>query len=75
MNYIVLEGLSLYLVIVLMILLLIVSLGCLMCLIILDRKNFYLEELILRKDRKIKKLIQDNFILRIKCGELDIDER
>ncbi len=74
MNYIVLEGFSLYLFLVLVLILLIISLCCLICVVLSDKRLFILNNLLSRKNREIKELNRENLILKIKCGELDIDE-
>ena len=74
MNYIVLEGVSLYLFMVLTFLLLLISVGSLICAIISDKRGFILENLLSRKNYEIKNLIKENLMLRIKCGEFDIEE-
>lgn len=74
MNYIVLEGLSLYLFLFLVILLLLISVGSLICAILLDKHMFIIENSLLRESNKVKNLLKENFILKLKYGELDIDE-
>lgn len=75
MNYIVLEGVSLYLVLALIIILLLICLCCLICVMLSDKRVFLLENLLLRKIDEIKSLNRKNLMLKIKCGELDIDEK
>lgn len=74
MNYIVLEGLSLYLFLLLVILLLLISVGSLICTILLDKHMFILEKLLYKENGKVKNLLKENFILKLKYGEFDIDE-
>ena len=74
MNYIVLEGASLYLVVALVIILIILCLSCLAYVILCDKKNFTLENLVAVKNEEIKDLNRLNLMLKIKCGEFDIDE-
>ncbi len=74
MDYIVLEGISLYVFLVLIMLLLIISLVSLICAVLTDRRNFILENLIQREKSQKSKLVKENFILKLKHGELNIDE-
>lgn len=75
MNYIVLEGVSLYLVLTLIIVLLLICLCCLICVILSDKRAFVLENLLSRRNAEIKNLNRENLMFKIKCGELDIDEK
>lgn len=75
MNYIVLEGISLYLFLIMTMLLLLISAGCLICVVLLDKRGFFLNILLSRKNDEIKNLVKENFVLRLKSGELDIDEK
>ena len=74
MNYIVLEGASLYWVVSLVIILIILCLSCLVYVILCDKKNFTLENLLATKNEEIRNLNRMNLMLMIKCGEFDIDE-
>lgn len=74
MNYIVLEGLSLYLLFILVVLLLLISAGSLICVAIIDKRKFILENILLRKKENIRRVIKENFVLKLKCGEFDFDE-
>ncbi len=74
MNYIVLEGVSLYLVWSLIIILLLICLCCLICVVLSDKRLFILENLLSRKNEEIKSLNRENLMYKIKCGELDINE-
>lgn len=75
MNYIVLEGLSLYVFLVVIILILVISIGSIICAILSDKRLFVLENLLLTQNEKVRTLIKENFILRLKCGEFEIDEK
>lgn len=74
MNYIVLEGFSLYLFLALVLILLIISVCCLICVVLSDKRLFILNDLLSRKNREIIELNRENLILKIKSGELYIDE-
>lgn len=74
MNYIVLEGISLFVVIIMIIVLLIVSLCSLICVMMCDKRVFALEQTLADKNEEIKILNRENLMFKIKCGELDIDE-
>ena len=75
MNYIVLEGVSLYLFLALVLFLLIISLCCLVCVVLSDKRLFILNNVLSSKNIEIIKLNRENLILKIRCGELDIDEQ
>lgn len=74
MNYIVLEGASLYLFLALIILLVLVAVGCLICAILTDKRNYILGSLLSKENHKVKILHKENFILKLKSGEIDINE-
>lgn len=74
MNYIVLEGISLYLFLTLVILLLLISLVSLICAVLSDKRNFILGNLLLRENNKVRNLVKENFVLKLKCGEFRVDE-
>lgn len=74
MNYIVLEGISLYLFLLSIILLFAVSIAALICAVLSDKRKFVVENLLLREKDKAINLVKENFILKLKCGEFDIDE-
>lgn len=75
MDYIVLEGISLCLFFVFLILLLLCSIGSLICAVLSDKRGFINKLLLSRKNEEIKNLIKENFVLKLKCGEFDIDEK
>ena len=75
MNYIVLEGVSLYMFLALVLFLLIISLFCLVCVVLYDKRLFILNNILSSKNIEIIKLNRENLILKIRCGELDIDEK
>lgn len=74
MNYIVLEGLSLYLFLILVLLLVLISFACIICTIFTDNHNFMLGELLKDELDKNSLLQKENFKLKLKSGELDIDD-
>ena len=75
MNYIVLEGLSLYLFFILVVLLLLVTLGSLICVAVIDKRKFALGNMLLIENNKVRQLDKENFVLKLKCGEFDFDEQ
>lgn len=75
MNYIVLEGISLYLFFILIILLLFITIVSLICVMLSDRRNFMLKGLLLKSNDRLKLMAKENFILRIRCGDLILDEK
>lgn len=75
MNYIVLEGVSLYMFLALVLFLLIISLCCLVCVVLSDKRLFILNNILSSKNIEIIKLNRENLILKIRCGELEIDEK
>ena len=74
MNYIVLEGISLYVFAVIVILLLLLAVGGILCIVLSDRQLFVFKVLLAKKDNDIKNLMKENFLLKIKSGEFDTDE-
>ncbi len=74
MNYIVLEGFSLYMFLTLILLLVIISIISIICAIAADKRLFTLGELIKRESEKNHQLFKANFILKLKHGELDTDD-
>lgn len=74
MNFIILEGISLYLFLILLILLFLISLGCLIYSILADRRICFLENLLEAEKRKVQFLNKRNLILKIKCGEFEFYE-
>lgn len=74
MSYIVLEGISIYIFLILIILLLIISLLCLICAVLSDKRNFVLGNLLSQENKKVNLLQRENFILKLKSGEFEVDE-
>lgn len=74
MNYIVLEGVSLYLFLILLLLLIVIAVLSLVFAVMADRKNFVLGKLFMKEHKKVKILVKENFILKLRCGEIDVDE-
>ena len=74
MNYIVLEGSSLYFSLVLVFLLVLLSIGCLLYAILADKRNFANSEMLKREMEKNQILIRANMKLKLKYGEFDRDD-
>lgn len=74
MNCFVLEGIALYVFLIAMVLLLIISLLCVTKLLMANKRNFALVNLLINEKHRVKNLARENFILKIKCGEFDFDE-
>ena len=74
MNYIVLEGFSLYFSLVLVFLLVLLSIGCLLYAILADKRNFANSEMLKREMEKNQILIRVNMKLKLKYGEFDRDD-
>ena len=75
MNYIVLEGTSLYLVMIMIAILMFITLGCILFVIVSDKRGFVLKSLLAKEKEKVMNLSKENFVLRLRCGEFDIDEK
>lgn len=71
MNYIVLEGIGLYLFLVLVILMFLISLFSLFCSAVAEKCNGDLNERLSEEKEKVKFLIRENIKLKLKCGEFD----
>lgn len=74
MNYIVLEGMALYALYMALVLFALVAIGGIVCALVTERRNFLLEEKLLKEKGKVRFLYKENFILKLKCGEIDFDE-
>ncbi len=74
MNYIVLEGFSLYVFLTLILLLVVISFVSIICAIAADKRLFMLSELLKEEIDKSHQLFKANFILKLKHGELDTDD-
>ncbi len=74
MNYIVLEGFSLYITLILILLLVLISFGCLICVIFADRRSFLMRCLIKKLAVENKLLNKANLTMKLKYGELETDE-
>ncbi len=72
---IILEGLSLYLVIIMIILLLIVSLFSIVWAVLSNKRIFSLKTLLYRERKNVRCLIRKNFVLQLRNGEIDIDDK
>ncbi len=75
MNYIVLEGICLYVFIALIIITVLISILSLIALIITDNRNSVLNNSLYEEKAKVKYLIKANFKLRLKYGEFDCDKK
>ncbi len=73
MNCIILEGIGLWIAVILVVLLLTVLLVSLLCVVWSDKKITSLEAQLRNKDIKLSLLLRKNFLLKLKCGEFDID--
>ena len=75
MNYIVLEGISLWLVLFIIVLMLIISFISILCAVLADKRIFTLESLLYEESEKVRYLIKKNFILQLKSGEFDVNDK
>ena len=75
MNYFVLEGIGLCALYAVLFLFAMVSIGSIVCVIITDRRNMALEQLLSNEVKKVRILYRENFLLRLKNGEIDFDEK
>lgn len=75
MNYIVLEGISLYLSLIFVFLLVLLSVACLIYAIIADKRSFINQELLKCEIAKNKLLTKANLMLKIKYGEFDENDK
>lgn len=73
MNCIILEGIGLWIAVILVVLLLTVLLVSLLCVVWADKKITELETQLRNKDIKLNLLLRKNFLLNLKYGEFDID--
>ncbi len=73
MNCIILEGIGLWIAVILVVLLLTVLLVSLLCVVWSDKKITLLEAQLRNKDIKLSLLLRKNFLLNLKYGEFDID--
>ena len=74
MNYIVLEGFSLYITLILILILVLISFSCLICVIFADRRSFLMRCMIKRLTAENKLLNKANLSLKLRYGELETDE-
>lgn len=74
MNYMVIEGIGLYLFLALLLALVLLSVACLICAAYADRRNLILWELLKCETLKNKMLSKANFKLKLKYGELSTDD-
>ena len=73
MNCIILEGIGLWIAVILVVLLLTVLLVSLLCVVWSDKKITSLEAQLRNKDIKLSLLLRKNFLLNLKYGEFDND--
>lgn len=73
MNCIILEGIGLWIAVILVVLLLTVLLVSLLCVVWSNKKITSLEAQLRNKDIKLSLLLRKNFLLNLKYGEFDID--
>lgn len=74
MNLIILEGPRLYWFLALILLTFIILFTTLMVAIVMARRNMYFERVILNEKKEISNLKRENFILKLKCGDFEIDD-
>ena len=74
MNYFVLEGIGLCALYAVLVLFAMWAIGSIVCVIITDRRNMALEQLLSNEVKKVRILYRENFLLRLKNGEIDFDE-
>lgn len=75
MNYVELEGISLYALIFMIILLVLISFASIFSVVLSKVENAKLTTLLLTENNKVKMILKKNFKLKIKCGELNVDEK
>lgn len=75
MNCVILEGISLYLALILIVLLMAISFVSLVCTILSDKRIFMLETLLYKESEKVKYLMKRIFVLQLRNGEIDIDDK
>lgn len=75
MNYIILQGVGLYLFLVLVLLMFLISLGSLFCSVISEKCNNNLNMLLSEEKEKVKFLNRENIRLKLKCGEFESNEK
>ena len=74
MNYIILEGITLYIFLIITLLQFLISIGCIICATMSQRRESVIKNLFLNEKEKLVYLEKENFLLRLKSGEFDIDE-
>ncbi len=74
MNCIVLEGVSIYLTVILLVLIISISFACIICAVNADRRLFTVNEMLKTEREKNEILNKENFRLKLKYGELNCDE-
>ena len=75
MNYIILEGFGLWIVLFFILLLLVIAFISLTCVVLYDKRIENLETQLYNESKKVKRLFRKNLELSFKSGELDIDEK
>lgn len=74
MNYIILEGFGLWIVLFFILLLLVIAFISLTCVVLYDKRIENLETQLYNESKKVKRLFRKNLELSFKSGELDIDD-
>lgn len=75
MNYIILEGFGLWIVLFFILLLLVITFISLTCVVLYDKRIETLESQLYNESKKAKRLFRKNLELSFKSGELDIDDK
>ena len=73
MNFIILEGFGLWMVLFFVLLLLLITFISLTCVVLYDKRICNLESQLYKENQKYKRLFRKNLELSFKSGELDID--
>lgn len=75
MNFILLEGVSFWIVLAAAITLIAITAISVICLLIFERRISFLESRLYLEGKKLKRLFKKNLELSFKSGEYDIDEK
>lgn len=74
MNLIILEGMNLCLFLILLGLMMLISIGSLICAMIADKKIILLNSLLIKEKENVRFLNKENLKFKLKYGELEQDE-